>query len=100
MPFWDEPPAYYSKKNASTLKSIKFVENSNTELLESERIKQLSSKPLAVNPLSVSVQPNGKKRLILDLRYVNHFIKKLRIKYDDWKIASLMFCKNGYMFFF
>jgi len=100
LPFWDEPPAYYSKKNASTLKSIKFVENSNTELLESERIKQLSSKPLAVNPLSVSVQPNGKKRLILDLRYVNHFIKKLRIKYDDWKIASLMFCKNGYMFFF
>ena len=25
---------------------------------------------------------------------------KLRIKYDDWKIASLMFRKNGYMFSF
>ena len=91
------PPAYYSKNNASALKNIEFVENSITELLESERIKQLFYKPLVVNPLSVSVQPNGKKRLILDLRY--HF-KKLRIKYDDWKIASLMFRKNGYMFSF
>lgn len=100
LPFWDVPPAYYSKNNASALKNIDFVENSITELLESERIKQLSYKPHVVNPLSVSVQPNGKKRLILDLRYVNHFIKKLRIKYDDWKIASLMFRKNGYMFSF
>ena len=100
LPFWDVPPAYYSKNNASALKNIDFVENSITELLKSERIKQLSYKPHVVNPLSVSVQPNGKKRLILDLRYVNHFIKKLRIKYDDWKIASLMFRKNGYMFSF
>ena len=101
LPFWDVLPAYYSKNNASALKNIDFVENSITELLESERIKQLLSyKPHVVNPLSVSVQPNGKKRLILDLRYVNHFIKKLRIKYDDWKIASLMFRKNGYMFSF
>ena len=94
------PPAYYSKNNASALKNIDFVENSITELLESEHIKQLSCKPLVVNPLSVSIQPNGKKRLTLDLRYVNHFLKKLRIKYDDWKIASLMFRKNGYMFSF
>ena len=100
LPFWDVPPAYYSKNNASALKNIDFVENSITELLESECIKQLSYKPHVVNPLSVSVHPNGKKSLILDLRYVNHFIKKLRIKYDDWKIASHMFRKNGYMFSF
>ena len=49
--------------------------------------------------LPIGRSPNGKKRLILDLRYVNHFIMKLRIKYDDWKIASLMFRKNGYVFF-
>ena len=42
LPFWDVPPAYYSKNNASALKNIDFVENSITELLESERIKQLS----------------------------------------------------------
>ena len=30
----------------------------------------------------------------------NKNVKKLRIKYDDWKITSLMFQKNGYMFSF
>jgi len=100
LPFWDVPPAYCSKNNLSAFKNFEFVECSITELLESERIKQVSYKPVVLNPLSVSVQPNGKKRLILDLRYVNPFTKKLRIKYDDWKIASLMFHKNGYMFSF
>ena len=101
LPFWDVPSAYCSKNNLSAFKNFEFVENSIAELLESERIKQVSYKPVVLNPLSVSVQPNGKKRLILDLRYVNNrFTKKLRIKYDDWKIASLMFRKNGYMFSF
>ena len=36
-----------------------------------------------MNPLSVSIQPNGKKRLILDLRHVNFFVKKFKIKFED-----------------
>ena len=77
---------------------IGFVESSFTELLESARIEQVSRKPVVVNPLSVSVQSNGKKRLLLDLRYVNHFIKRLRFKYDE--CFSYMFRKNGFMFSF
>ena len=42
--------------------------------------------PVVVNPLSVSIQPNGKKRLILDLRHVNFFfVKKPKIKFEDAK---------------
>ena len=40
---------------------------------------------MVVNPLSVSVQSNGKKRLILDLRHVNFFVKKSNIKFEDAK---------------
>ena len=36
LPFWDPPPAYYSKNNASTLQNFEFVESSITELLESK----------------------------------------------------------------
>ena len=79
LPFWDVPPAYYSKNNPSALKNLEFVKRSITKLLESARIKQVSYKPVVVNPLSVSVKSNGKKRLILDLRYVKRFITKLRI---------------------
>ena len=66
LPFWDVPPAYYSNNNASALKKFEFVENSITELLESARIEQVSCKPVVVNPLLVSAQASGKKRLILD----------------------------------
>ena len=41
--------------------------------------------PVVVNPLCVSIQPNGKKRLILDLRQVNFFVKKSKIKFEDAK---------------
>ena len=43
--------------------------------------------PRVVNPLSVSVQANGKKRLVLDLRYVDKFLGKMHVKYKDWKTA-------------
>ena len=55
--------------------------------------------PRVVNPLSVSVQANGKKRLILDLRYVNKFLRKLHVKYEDWKKAMYYFSRGAYMFF-
>ena len=53
-----------------------------------------------VNPLSVSVQPNGKKRLILDLRYVNKHLIKQGVKYEDWKIALSYFQKGAFMISF
>lgn len=42
-----------------------FVEDVMMELLESHRVVELSSPLYGFNPLSVSAQPNGKKRLIL-----------------------------------
>ena len=40
-----------------------------------------------VNPLSVSVQANGKKRLTLDLRCVNRNLQRKRMKHENWKVA-------------
>ena len=53
-----------------------------------------------VNPLFVSVQANGKKRLILDLRYVNKFLRKIHVKYEDWKTAMSYFARGADMFSF
>ena len=55
---------------------------------------ELNGPPDVVNPLSVSIQPNGKKRLILDLRYINNFLIKQKFKYEDWKIALSYFQKG------
>ena len=43
---------------------------------------------------------NDKKRLILDLRYVNQHVYKDKIKFEDWKIAKQLISQNGYMFKF
>ena len=48
----------------------------------------------------MSVQANGKKRLILDLRYVNKFLHKMHVKYEDWKTAISYFAGGAYMFSF
>ena len=53
-----------------------------------------------VNPLSVSVQATGKKRLILDLIYVNKCLRKMRVKYEDWKTALSYFMKEAFMLSF
>ena len=60
----------------------------------------LNEQPFVVNPLSVSVQPCGKKRLILDLRHVNKSLFKQSVKYEDWKIVMSYFVKDAYMFSF
>ena len=36
-----------------------------------------------VNLLSVSVPSSGKKRLTLDLRHVNFFVNRSKIKFED-----------------
>ena len=56
---------------------------------------ELNRPPHVVNPLSVSIQPNDKKRIILDLRY--NFLIKRRVKYEDWKIALSYFRKGSFM---
>jgi len=48
-------------------------------------VECLAFPPVVVNPLSVSIQSNRKKRLILYLRHVNCFVKKSKIKFEDAK---------------
>ena len=47
------PHAYYSRTTCLPVKKFEFVESSIAEVLESERIKQVSHKPVVLNPLSV-----------------------------------------------
>ena len=61
---------------------------------------QIDSLSHVVNPLSVVVQASEKRRLILDLRYVNKCLHKYRVKYEDWKLALACFEKDAYMFLF
>ena len=62
-----------------------FVASAITEHLKVGSVVEFQSPPVVVHPLSVSIQSNGKKRLILDLRHDNFFVKKSKIKFEDAK---------------
>ena len=100
LPFISFPEPAVFKNNRSSLSHADFVEGAIRDLVETGRVLHTKVPPRVVNPLSVSVQPNGKKRLILDLRYVNKFLRKMHVKYEDWKTAMSYFARGAYMFSF
>ena len=74
LPFESLPDPAMFKNNSSSISHAQFVEEAINELCKSGRVIETSEPPLVVNPLSVSVQANGKRRLILDLRHVNKYL--------------------------
>ena len=52
-------------------------------MLKIGSIKEVKAPPKVINPLSVSETAAGKKRLILDRRYINEHLYKDKIKFDD-----------------
>jgi hypothetical protein len=100
LPFICMPIPLNLSNNRSARDHSLFVDEALSELLNSGRIHEVVSPPVVINPLSVSVQQNGKKRLILDLRHVNKCLLKYRFKYEDWKVAYSYFEKDAYMFSF
>ena len=85
IPFYYTPTSVFLPNNKSALHNANFVLGAITELLKVGSVVQCPCPAVVVNPLSVSIQPNGKKRLILDLRHVNFFVKKSKIKFEDAK---------------
>ena len=67
------------------------VESTIQELLRVGSIVSCTCPPDVVNPLSVSVQSSGKKRLILDLRHVDFFVNKPKIKFEDAQSMLIFF---------
>ena len=89
-------PQSFSHNNRSALAEYEFVSEAIKDLFDRSLIEKCGSPPRVVNPLTVSAQTSGKKRLILDLRNVNKHIWKQSVKYDDLKIAVSYLEKDFY----
>ena len=97
IPFYSLPPRFIAKNNMSVLKESSFVQEAISDLLDRGLIQECDYVPVAVNPLTVSIQSNGKKPLILALREVNKHVLKQKIKYEDLRIAPLYLQKGSWM---
>ena len=76
------------------------MESAIAELVHTHAVVEVPFIPHVVNPLSVSIQSSGKKRLILDLRHVNHFVWKQKFRCEDWRVLLSYVNKGDYLFSF
>ncbi len=68
------PPAFFRKNNISAMRAQPFMLKAVSELLVNGFAKLSSTPPLVTNPFTVSIQANGKKRLIADLQHLNQYL--------------------------
>ena len=76
LPFIETPSEAKLPNNKSALTNSAFAQEAIKDMLLSGAIKQVKTLPEVINPLSVSINSKGKKRLILDLRYAKIIFKK------------------------
>ena len=100
IPFITFPHNAFFDNNHSALMHADFVLEAIHELILSGSVVQVSSPPHVVNPLSVSIQSCGKKRLILHLRHVNKHIWKEKFKFEDIRNACVYLPFDHFMFKF
>lgn len=100
IPFKSTPPPFSRANHVAARKDSDFVMNSIAELLRNGWAEIVPTPPTCINPLHVAHQPNGKKRLILDLTYVNRFIQTQRFKMDTLQVAAPFFSENGWAFIY
>ncbi len=87
-PSFSEPlPPFWAKNNTTAEDHKEFVLQSLAELFLNGFADLLPYQPSVVNPFSVSIRANRKKRLIVDLRHLNQFLVPPKFKLDDYHTA-------------
>ena len=97
IPFIEPPIQMCFKNNRSALGNDVFVSQTISDLIKSGCVVKVPFQPFVVNPLSVATHKSGKKRL-LDLSTLNRYVKRDKIKFEDWRVAVQYFDKNVFMF--
>ena len=100
LPLLSPPPTYAGKNQSSAQQNADFVSSPITELLQNHCVQRIPYKPHICSPLSVVSNNVGILRLLLNLHYLNQFLLKDKFKYEDLRVAMLMFQPDDYMFTF
>ena len=100
LPLYTVPKPTHFNNNKFAVTHLDFASEAIQGLLKINRITEVNELPHAGNPLLVTVQNSGKKRLILDLRYVNKHIYKERIKIEDLRLIEQFLNPHECMFMF
>ena len=100
LPLEAIPPSFSSNNHPSAVSNKEFVDEALTDLLAEGSVIQLESTPHICSPLMVVTNDIGKKRLVLNLKFLNKFLKKFRFKYEDLRTVLAMIEKGDSLFSF
>ena len=91
LPLLSLPDHYVRPNHKSAQLSKGFVNEAISDLLKNRCIREVKELPHVCSPLSVVTSKSNKKRLVVDLRYLNQHLLKERFKYEDLRLAMLLF---------
>ena len=96
-----EVPGFYEEKNNQSFEREKvFGVEAIKKLVKMKVLKEVSKEEVScVNPLTVAINDQGKKRLCIDLsRYVNEFTEAKKFKIESTMQFLLVVQPGDYMF--
>ena len=100
LPLMFLPPSHSQTNHMSAELHHEFVDEAKQNLVQNFCIIRMDQKPYLCSLLSVVENPSGKLRLVLNLQYLNQFLYALHFKYEDLRIAALLFEKHEFLFKF
>ena len=100
LPLLSLPDPFERANHKSAVVNKDFVSEAVRDLENNCCIAEVDGVPRVCSPLSVVTNSSGKKRLVIDLRYLNGYLLKEKFKYEDLRLAMLMFQKGDYLFSF
>ena len=96
LPFVQTPQHAHLPNNKSVLAHSTFAHTAIEELLMSKWVSEVSQLSFVVNPLSVSIQRSGKKRLNLDLQHMNQHLKKTKDKISRLESQFILLSERSF----
>ena len=87
-PFFVESTPYKKANQYLAYVNADFVHKAISELVKGHFVEEVAELPYISSPLLVV---ENKKRLVVNLRHVNQFLWKKRLKYEDLRIAMMLF---------
>jgi len=94
------PPPHIQRNHQSSETHQSFVDDALSSLITNHCLIKVDLQPHVCSPISVVSNSMERLWLVLNLRYVNQFFHVLTFKYEDLRVAALMFEKNEFLFKF
>ena len=94
------PSPHCQPNHKSTMAHLSFVTDAIKNLVTNRCVLRVRKKPHICSPLSVVSNSTGKLWLVLNLRYLNQYLYVLTFKYEDLRVAAVLFEADEYLFKF